>query len=256
MLRRTLMRAASFLAPFVLSAQTPDPGQQVFGNICAACHGLDGRGGEHAPDIATNPEVQRMTDRELSGIVRYGIQNKGMPGFQSSLQRDQIAAVVKYVRALGVKEAGRALPGDAADGKRIYFGSGRCATCHSLDGQGGFLGADLSGYGENHSADAIRAAILDPNKDTRHGTIAVETRDGKRYTGMARNEDNFSIQLQTPDGAFHSFDKAELLRLDRKRESSMPDNYRDILTPAQLNNLVKFLSESAGAPARKSDDDE
>jgi cytochrome c oxidase cbb3-type subunit 3 len=256
MLRTTLMRTALYLAPFVLSAQTPDPGQQVFSNICAACHGLDGQGGEHAPNIATNAEVQRMTDRELTGIVRYGIQNKGMPSFQSSLQRDQIAAVVKYLRTLGLKEASRALPGNAAEGKAVYFGPGRCAECHSLEGKGGFLGADLSGYGKNHPPDAIRAAILDPNKDARHGTVAVQTRDGKTYSGIVRNEDNFSIQLQSPDGAFHSFDKTDLLRLDRKRESLMPANYRDTLTAEQLNSLVKFLSENTGAPAKQSEDDE
>lgn len=246
------------VAPFLANGQTADPGQQVFSNVCASCHGLDGQGGEHAPNIATNPEIQRMTDREITGIVRYGIQNKGMPGFQSSLQPDQITAVVKYLRALGSKQAGGPIQGDAAHGKAIFFGAAHCGECHSVQGEGGFLGADLSGYGKGHAPDAIRDAILNPgkNQDPRHGTVLVVTHDGKRYTGIARNEDNFSLQMQTSDGAFHLFDKRELARLEHKPESLMPTDYHETLTASQLDDLVKFLSVSTGPQPKESDDDQ
>jgi cytochrome c553 len=41
------------------------PGAAIFAANCAGCHGADGRGGEHAPNIATAPEVQHLMDREL-----------------------------------------------------------------------------------------------------------------------------------------------------------------------------------------------
>ncbi len=255
---RPLMLTAACLASFIANAQTADPGQQIFGATCAACHGLDGQGGEHAPNIATNPEVQRMTEREVSGIVRYGIQGKGMPGFQSSLQRDQISAVVKYLRLMGSRAGSGPLKGDVARGRALYFGSARCAECHSIGGEGGFFGADLSGYGKAHSPDAIREAIVDPNKnqDSRHGTAEAVTREGRTYIGIVRNEDNFSVQMQTPDGSFRFFQKRDLARLEHKTQSLMPADYGEKLSASEIDDLVKFLSRTSGAQQKESDDDE
>jgi putative heme-binding domain-containing protein len=199
-----------------------------------------------------------MTNRELTGIVRYGIQGKGMPGFASSLKPESIKAVVRYLRLLGGKGAERPLPGDASRGKALYFGSARCGECHTIEGEGGFLGADLSGYGTTHSPSATREAILDPNKnaDPRHGTVTVATRSGSTFTGVVRNEDNFTIQMQTPDGSFHLLEKRCLARLEHESRSLMPDDYRTKLSAAQLDDLVKFLSVSSGPQANEPDSEE
>jgi cytochrome c oxidase cbb3-type subunit III len=258
MFRRSLMLIAAALAPFIAGAQSADTGQQIFSSTCAACHGLDGRGGEHAPNIATDPVVQGMTDREVTGIVRYGIQSKGMPGFASSLRPDGIKAVVKYLRVLGGKSASGPLPGDAARGKALYFGSARCGECHTVGGEGGFLGADLSGYGRTHSAAATREAILNPNKnaDPRHGTVTAVTRAGKTFTGVVRNEDNFTLQMQTPDGCFHLLEKRDLARFEHESRSLMPADYGMKLSTAQLDDLVKFLSVSPGPQTSEPDSEE
>lgn len=258
MVRPLLILISVCLPGAAIAAQTVDPGQQLFSSNCAACHGLDGRGGEHAPNIATDPNVQRMTDREITGIVRYGIKGAGMPAFQTSMQREQITAVVKYLRSMGGGAASTTLPGDALNGRALYFGEARCGECHSVDGKGGYLGADLSGYGGGHSAAAIREAILDPNKnpDLRHGTVTAVTRDGKTYTGMTRNEDNFSLQMQTPDGAFLSFNKSELARVQHEPKALMPDDYGQRLNSAQIDDLVKFLSQAPGPKAKAEEDDQ
>src|SRR5262249_12573164 len=73
--------------------------RQTFENRCAACHGLDGRGGERAPDIATAPKTQNRTDAALTQIITNGIPTSGMPSF-SSLDAPTIKALVKYLRVL------------------------------------------------------------------------------------------------------------------------------------------------------------
>ena len=40
-------------------------GPTLFDSNCGSCHGSDGRGGEHGPDIATDPDVQRLADSDL-----------------------------------------------------------------------------------------------------------------------------------------------------------------------------------------------
>src|SRR5580698_4106867 len=74
------------------------PGAPIFASSCSGCHGADGRGGEHAPNIATAPQVQHLMDRELAGIIRYGVAGAGMPAF-SSLKQQEVAEVVSYLRA-------------------------------------------------------------------------------------------------------------------------------------------------------------
>ena len=234
-------------------------GQQLFSSNCAGCHGLDGHGGEHGPNIATTAEVQRLSDRDIHGIVRDGIPVGGMPAFRSRFNAAQLNAVVSYVRVLQGKHAAVSVPGNPEKGRALFFGQARCSECHTIAGKGGFIASDLSSYGNQHSPDIIRSAILEPNKnlDPRHRTVIAVTRDGRRYTGMARNEDNFSIQLQALDGTLHFLDKSTLASLEREPGSLMPSNYRSILSPGDLDDLVSYLMRAgSGRPSKGGEDDE
>lgn len=241
-----------------LKAQ-PSGGQQLFTSMCAGCHGLDARGGEHAPNIATAAEVQKLSDSELTRIVRDGIPAAGMPSFGSTLKSDQMAAVVSYLRVLQGKTKAVVIAGNPEAGRRLFFGKAGCAKCHMVDGKGGFIAADLSGFGGTHSPDAIRRAIVEPNAtlDRRTQVATVTAKSGKTYTGIARNEDNFSIQLQTPDGAFHLFEKSDIASLHYEPRTLMPDSYGATLGKKEVDNLVSYLAQSVGeqgASSREDDD--
>ncbi len=219
-------------------------GQQIFTAVCSACHGLDARGGEHAPQIATSAKVQLASDDELLHVIQYGIPSQGMPGFVKTLSAAQLSAVVAYLRELQGKTESIASHGNAAAGKLLFFGRAKCGDCHSVRGQGGFMAGDLSSFGRIHSLQEIRSAITGPNKnlERRSETLTVTTALGEKYTGVARNEDNFSLQLQTLDGGFHFFDKSELMRIERSQRSLMPDNYGSSLTPGEVDDLVAYLA--------------
>jgi cytochrome c oxidase cbb3-type subunit III len=224
-------------------------GQKIFSSSCSACHGLDGRGGEHAPNIATNPEIQTLTDKRIEQIVRNGIPAAGMPAFRY-LQDAEVSAVVMYLRGLqGRGVIAPPVSGDPERGRLLFFGRARCSECHMVNGRGGFLGADLSGYGKAHSPASIREWILDPNKnlDPRHAFAVVTTKAGRKYSGVIRNEDNFSLQMQNLDGNFHLFDKSELTRIDRQSTSIMPSRYRSTMTPSEINDVISFLMQALGA---------
>src|ERR1700723_929123 len=140
------------------------PGAAIFAANCAGCHGADGRGGEHAPNIATAPEVQHLMDRELAGIIRNGISGAGMPAF-SSLKPQEIADVVAYLRILQGRGDIVKLPGVPNQGQTLFFCKEKCSDCHMVSGKGGFIGSDLSFYGADAKPDRIRAIILDPDKN-------------------------------------------------------------------------------------------
>ena len=222
-------------------------GQQLFVSLCAGCHGLDARGGEHAPNIATAPDVQRLPTLELMQIVRNGIPAAGMPGFRTSLKDDQLANVVSYLRVLQGKTNAVPVTGSPEAGHAVFFGRAGCSKCHMVAGQGGYFAADLSSYASGHSADDIRKAIVDPDttSDPRKQTVVVVARDGKKYIGIARNEDNFSIQLQTPDGVLHLFEKSDITSFHYQPRSFMPGVYGSTLSGRELDDLISYLIRTA-----------
>jgi cytochrome c oxidase cbb3-type subunit III len=231
-------------------AETPPPaanGRALYSSRCAGCHGLDGKGGEHGPNIATTPDVQHLADADIQRIVREGIPAAGMPPFGSEFSPAQIAAVVEHLRLLQGRHKQVPVTGDVQRGKQLFFGRAKCSECHMLAGQGGFLGSDLSGYGGSHSAADISDAILDPNKnlDPRNQLVIAVTRDNHTYSGILRNEDNFSIQLQSSDGSFHFFDKSSLAHIKYTRRSMMPSDYGATLSRTELDDLIAYLLTSA-----------
>ena len=104
--------------PQLNSANTE--GQKIFASTCAGCHGLDGRGGERAPNIAQNREVQRLSDAELTRIVQEGVPGTGMPAFHSLASSD-VKAVVAYLRTLQGTNKTSALPGNPVRGKAVVL---------------------------------------------------------------------------------------------------------------------------------------
>ena len=67
------------------------------------------------------------------------------------------------------------------------------------------------------------------------------TRDGTKLGGAVRNEDNFSIQLQSPDGTLHFLVKSELASLEYQSLAPMPTDYGTKLSSKDLDDLVSYL---------------
>jgi cytochrome c oxidase cbb3-type subunit III len=230
------------------SKANPPQGKQVFASTCAGCHGLDGRGSERAPNIAERPSIQRLSDTQIARIIENGVPGTGMPAFHS-LQDAQVKAVVGYLRTLQGARKTVSLPGDPERGKTIFFGKARCSSCHMVAGQGGFIASDLSDYASTHDVEQVRAAIVQPGagNDTQARLAKATVRGGDTYVGRVRNEDNFSLQLQTLDGAFHLISKSDLERLEYDSQTLMPSDYGSTLSPAELNDVISFLMSAANA---------
>ena len=244
------------------SKAAPAEGRSTFNSFCAACHGLDGSGSDKAISISGSDRVRHLSDAQLSSIISNGVPETGMPAFRN-LNESQVRAVVGYLRSLQGKAEGRVLPGDPKRGKEIFFGKGDCSACHTISGQGGYLGPDLTEHGATSSADAIRAEIVRTPRVPPMGyrTAALTTDRGERLEGLVRNEDNFSVQMQTKDGRFHFFKKTDLRSFERLDGSLMPADYRNRLSDGELNDVASYLMttpapDAAPPPRKKVDDDE
>jgi cytochrome c oxidase cbb3-type subunit 3 len=229
-----------------------EPGRQVFAKNCSGCHGLDGKGTQRAPNIAAGSRASQLTERDLLRIVAKGIPDRGMPGFDG-LGSDQLHAVVEYLRMPNSARAGLPLPGAPERGKELFFGEARCSQCHTVQGSGGFIAPDLSSYARGATPEDLRTAITKPEDHAGPTQLAsVTTTGGQRYEGMIRNEDNFSLQMQSLNGTFHFFRKTELKTIERKPASTMHRGFESRFSGSQLDDLISYLIRASDSTGNKS----
>lgn len=228
------------------STPSPQPdlkGKGVFELKCATCHGLDGLGGEHAPDIVRRLAMRTLSDQALLEVIHEGITEAGMPSF-TNLGKENDRAIVAYMRFLQGKSAGESAAGDPARGRNLFFGKASCSACHS---RGQFIAEDLTGFARDHEMGEIREAILRPAGGSSGAATAV-ARDGRKFSGMIRNEDNASLQLQDEDGRFYLLMKSSLVSVQRKTGDAMPADYGKRLSTSELDDLVAYILREARAP--------
>jgi cytochrome c oxidase cbb3-type subunit III len=228
----------------VSQAQTAahNAGRKTFESSCAPCHGLNGKGGKHAPDIATRPEIVSLSDSGILEVLREGEPQGGMPPF-AGLGSAKLTQILNYLRFLQGKSTPPTVMANAEKGKEVFSGKGDCSECHLVHGLGGFLGPDLTDYGASHSADEIRSAIVSADKRSgiHKGLAKATTKGGRQISGLVRNEDNLSVQLQAHDGTFYSLEKSDLSELVFASEPLMSDNYGLKLSKSELDQLVSYL---------------
>lgn len=231
--------------PSAASPFASGKGGKIFASSCAGCHGLDGRGGDRAPNIVEG-RGPRLSDEEISGIIEQGIPEAGMPSFHSLAESD-VQSIVSYLRTLQGAKRTAGLSGDPKRGEALFFAKAGCSGCHMAAGQGGFIASDLSSYVRTRSIDETRSAILNPNPsgDRRSRTATVTVRDDEKYVGRVRNEDNFSLQLQTLDGVFHFFAKSDIEGVEYSSQPLMPSNYGSTLSSNDLNDLIRYMMSTA-----------
>ena len=157
---RSKVCGCAYLCSAASQAQTTAhrAGRQTFESSCAPCHGLNGKGGERAPDIATRPDIVRLSDRETLKVLREGKPQAGMPPF-AGLGPAKLSDILNYLRSLQGQRRTPAVVVNAEKGKEIFSGKAGCWSA-TWSTAGGFLGPDLSYYGASHSADDIRSAIV------------------------------------------------------------------------------------------------
>jgi cytochrome c oxidase cbb3-type subunit III len=127
--------AVSVLAIFPLLGQAAPPGEQLYMQNCAACHGSQGKGGVGVP-LALEDFLSGVTDRYLFETIRRGRPGRVMPSFER-LSDAEARAIVSYIRGFGppAPELSPApVEGDPRRGETLF--ATHCAGCHGARGEG------------------------------------------------------------------------------------------------------------------------
>lgn len=168
--RRAILVSTTIAALLVCTACTPSPRvprtdsevirpsevmdfNLLYGQNCAGCHGVDGKGGA-AMGLANPVFLAIADDTALRHTAANGVPGTPMPAFAQSaggmLTEKQIDALVRGIRSWARPSAPgnqtpppyvAQAPGDAqrgADAYRTY-----CSSCHGVDGRGGTRGSSI-----------------------------------------------------------------------------------------------------------------
>ena len=224
-------------------------GGQTYLLSCASCHGPNGDTIAVA-NLFAGSYRRATTDQELVALIRLGIPGTPMP--PSSLSEAEALQIVAYLRSRPTANAASRASGpagSAAAGKALYA-TLDCATCHMIDGAGGYLGPELSSVGITRRADELERALTSPNTDIRNGsrTVAITTAAGTTVTGRLLNQDTHTVQFIDPAGRLTSIRKDAVRRWEIMETSAMPA-YGAKLSSQQLADIVTYL-QSLDAPVR------
>jgi putative heme-binding domain-containing protein len=211
---------------------------------CSYCHSNDGTGGRGA-NLTLGEYRFGGSDAELFETIRNGIPGSDMPPTRGPDQ--DIWRLVAFVKRLGSQGLDEKARGDPIAGKIVYDTKGACASCHSINQQGGVLGPDLTRVGRRRSLRYLEESIVSPEADLplAYRAVRVVTDSGVVITGLRLNEDDISIQLRDLNGNLRAFLKDRVREIQRDKPSLMP-SYETALGKKEIEDLVAYLSSLRG----------
>jgi putative heme-binding domain-containing protein len=145
-----------------------------------------------------------------------------------------------------VYRAGGSHPGDAPAGRVVY--NRICAQCHTLFGEGGKIGPDLTGS-NRANLDYILENIVTPNAviPNEYRVAMVEMKDGRVLSGTIKQQDEKSITLATLTEQT-ALARADVKSLEMADVSMMPEGLMGVLSEKEVRDLIYYLAAPAQVP--------
>jgi putative membrane-bound dehydrogenase-like protein len=185
-------------------------------------------------DRATIPAdtVRKLANHRDERIARLVAKHWGkIEGATTAEMQQEIA------RLEGVLRGGAGSP---YPGKKLFVTS--CAKCHTLFGQGGKVGPDLTTFKRDDIANML-VHIVNPSAEIREGfeTYQVETKDGRLLAGLLVDKDNRVVVLRGSDGQNVTIRQEQIEEMTPHKKSLMPEALLKGLSAQQVRDLFAYL---------------
>lgn len=221
------------------TAEQIQSGYRLYAGQCQLCHGVNGDG-----IAGTNFSRQQFrlvkTDADIKRMIATGSAGGGMPSF--TLKDEEADSLIAFLRS-GLDRSGVTFRlGDATRGAAIYDGSGGCASCHRVKGEGARIGPDLSDIGTIRRPGQIFTSLTDPIKATMpiNRPVVIVLKNGQTIKGRRYDEDTFSVRLIDSGENLRSIAKADIRSYQVRTDTDMP-SFRGRLSDSELGDLLAYL---------------
>jgi putative heme-binding domain-containing protein len=139
--------------------------------------------------------------------------------------------------------------GDPSAGRALFAKT--CMQCHTLYGEGGKVGPDLTGS-NRQDIDYLMVNIVDPSaviaKD--YMVSIIYMKDDDVYSGIITKEDDASVSVTVESGV-QVLQRAEIKEIKRSELSMMPEGLLLPLSKQEVVNLVSYLRTPSQVPLPK-----
>jgi putative membrane-bound dehydrogenase-like protein len=134
--------------------------------------------------------------------------------------------------------------GDAARGREIFFGKiTACSGCHTVAGQGGKVGPDLTKIGAIRKQRDLLEAIVFPSSSFARGyrTWSIVTDRGRVHSGLITRETTDSLMLRKSDLSEVRIPRGSIEGMSESTTSVMPNGLDHRLTNQDLSDLLEYM---------------
>jgi putative heme-binding domain-containing protein len=183
--------------------------------------------------------------RQLRNIKDAQIQQQvtQLYGAVRETTADKKAEIDKYRRLYA---AGGSQQGNASAGRAVF--NKICAQCHTLFDSGGKVGPDITGANRT-DLNYLLETILDPNAviPNEYRTTEIETKDGRSLTGIAKQQDDKTVTLQTANEIL-KVPRNEIASQRQTELSMMPEGLLAPLSDQEVRDLIYYLTRLGQVP--------
>lgn len=135
------------------------------------------------------------------------------------------------------------LKGNPGQGAKLFATTGKCNTCHVVNGEGKEVGPNLSEIGAKLARQALFESIVYPSAGISHNfeSWTIVLNNGTTATGIPVSEDDAKLSLRGNDALVRSFEKKDVEERVKNKVSLMPADLAKILSPEEMADIVEYL---------------
>jgi putative membrane-bound dehydrogenase-like protein len=178
-------------------------------------------------------QVRQMAGFQDAEIQRQVLKLWPELKIMSAAKRQRITQLKSRLGPASLAEA------DPVQGRRRFVQT--CATCHTLFGQGGKIGPDLTGS-QRANLDYLLENIVDPSAIVapayKMSTIALT--DGRVLSGIVIDQPGQTLSVQTPTERL-IVNRSDIEQIRKSDLSLMPDGLIDVLPDREVRDLLAYL---------------
>jgi putative membrane-bound dehydrogenase-like protein len=206
---------------------------------------IDGKASARLLDAASlRRQLQSLADPSLGELLQRAW------GRSVEIRGTAKAEIERYKAMLTADSLARA---DRENGRAIFART--CQACHTLFGQGGNLGPDITGANRG-DLDYLLGNILDPSAEMgrEYQLVTLRLRDGRMLGGnlVAENKNNVSLRTVAGDQIIPRRDLADdapnTPAIDYAKISLMPEGQLQALSDAEARDLIAYLMSQRQVP--------
>jgi putative membrane-bound dehydrogenase-like protein len=138
--------------------------------------------------------------------------------------------------------------GDPHNGKRLF--QSKCATCHTLFGEGTRIGPDLTGI-DRRDRDFLVTSVVDPSAVIRNEYVAfvVATTNGRILNGLVTEATPKTVTLVDGKNERLTLARQDIEEIKPSSQSLMPEKLLDDLDEQQIRDLFAYLQSEMPSAA-------